>query len=599
MGALDHVRLHLVNSVDEAGELMRWLGERHNGNVLAEDVETSGLSPERDHVRLVQFGDGQDGWSIPFGRWGGVAAEVIERWPGEWVCHNLPFEDAFLSKEGIHLPKDRSHDTLKQSHVLDSRGTLALKPLVDRYVDNRFSAGRQILDDAMSAQKWTWGTVPETFGPYWQYGALDTVGTWHLDRVQRPRVMAEAPLSYQLELAVAWVTNKMARYGAMIDRPYIEKLVNQWSKYVEDVESWVRYHYRVAPGSDEQVAAKLLEEGCNLTKMTGTGARYSVDKYVLASLNHPLAQAVLNRRRVDKMVGTYLQNMLRFADHNDVMHPNINPIGGRAKTPGESGGQLGVRTGRMSIDSPSIQNFPVRTLAGDQIRKGVRAREGNALYLSDFSQIEMRVFAHLAQDAGMIHAFRQPDDFFVVMAREIFQEPNFQKSDPRRQWVKNGGYTKIYGGGVEKLAQTIGVDIEIGRAFMNRFDSAFPGGKRLVSWLNAEANRQAREEGESYVRSFLTNRKLVADRGREYALLNYWIQGGAAEILKYKIVQLDQAGVGDYLTLPVHDEIIADVPLNVSEEVGQVFREVMNDNTLLSVPITASLQVADRWGAKE
>lgn len=592
--SLSDVQVHLVDSVDTAFELMRWLSTKKR---IAIDTETTGLSKERDRVRLVQVGTEECGWAIPFERWGGVVEELVKKFDGQYITHNGPFDVPMLDKEGIKLPRHRIHDTRLQTHVLHSTGSLALKKLSKQLVDPHADRGQERLDEAIGGKGgWTWATIPIDFEPYWVYGALDTVLTYRIDQILYPQVQREAPNAYDLELAVAWVCERMERRGARVDREYTQAFMDELESYAKQVEDWCKANYGIRAGSDVDIIDVLLREGVNLTKRTASGARYSVDKEVLAGIDHPLAQAVLGRRQAVKIVSTYLSNYLKMSEYDGLIHPSINTVGGMGKNPYEPGGGKGVRTGRMSMSDPNLQNVPIRTKAGAKIRNAFIPRPEHTWIKCDADQIEMRVLAHVANDEGMINAFTGPGDFFVNLARELFSEPDFQKSDPRRQLVKNGGYAKIYGAGIPKFAKTAGVpDTEAG-AFMTRFDSLFPGVQKLQKNIEAAARQRYEETGEPFVRSPLTNRKHVADLGREYTLLNYLIQGTAGEILKMKIVEADQAGLGEFMLFPVHDEIDLDVPNDQVNDVVATLNDVMNDHELLRVPVTWSAETGPRWG---
>jgi DNA polymerase I-like protein with 3'-5' exonuclease and polymerase domains len=592
MPVIEGIQLTLVNNADACGDLMRWLSGR---DVIGLDVESTGLDPLRDRVRLVQVGDGQHGWAIPFERWGGLFEELASRYRGTYVCHSA-FDWKMLKKEGIVIDTRRIRDTRVQAHVLSSTGPLALKPLCDVHVDPRCSAGQQILEDAMKRAGWTWETVPPDFEPYWTYGALDPCLAWHLDRKLWPRVQLDAPFSYDLEVATQWVTDKMELYGARIDRDYCVRHTSRLYAYMRDATEWVRGTYGVLPGANDQLVQIFLQLGFPLFKKTQRGGKLALDKHVLASIDHPLATTILNYRRARTISGTYLQNYLTMADASDLIHPRINTIGGTSKNPYEPGGGKGVRTTRMSMDTPNLQNVPVRGYMTQLVRNAFVARPGNTWVKVDADQIEMRILTHLCEDPGLISAFKSPGDFFVNLAVSIFDEPNFRKDDTRRQWVKNGGYAKIYGAGIPQLARTIGISEDVAGAFMRRFDEIYPGAQRFNAWLINDAKRRLEQGDEAFTRSPLTNRKHVADRGREYALVNYLIQGTAAEVLKMKIVEADQAGLADYMVFPVHDELDADVPVNVKDDYVTTLRDVVNDENLLKVPLTWSVATGPRWG---
>lgn len=593
--SLADVKVHLVDSVDTACEMFRWLSTK---NIIAFDTESTGLDKDKDTVRLIQVGDQRTGWSIPWERWGGVFEELVSKYTGHYVAHNLPFDHHMVGKEGIHIPKAMCHDTRPMIHVLNSTGSLALKNYAKKNIDPAAAALQSQLDEALTAGGWTWATVPITFGPYWQYGGLDPVLTMQAFDQLYPQVQAEAPLSYQLELAVAWSCEKMERRGARVDRPYMQAMVDELERYITSVDHWCQTNYGISnPGSDLQVIDVLRAEGVDLIKRTDSGARFSVDKEVLSSIPHPFAQTVLARRQAIKVISTYLGNYLDLTEESEFIHPSINTIGGTDKNPFEpGGGGKGVRTGRMSMSDPNLQNVPIRTPMGKRIRNAFIPREGCTWIKCDADQIEMRILAHLAKEPKMIEAFHSDGDFFVNLARDLFSEPNFQKSDPRRQFVKNGGYAKIYGAGLDKFAKTAGAQIEEASEFMRQFDATYTGIPRFVHDVERVARERLNNEGESYVRSPVTGRKHVADRGREYALVNYLIQGMAGEILKMKIVEADSAGLDEWMLFPVHDEIDLDPPTELVPEVLETLRNVMNDDQMLTVPITWTPAIGDRWG---
>lgn len=600
---LDNVQVHLVDSFAVASDLFRWLGERHPDGIGI-DTETTGLSRERDRVRLVQFGDARTGWAVPLDGWRAFVAEVIARWRGTWNTHNGPYDLGMLRAEGIDLPTSQIDDTRNMAHVLSPVGSLALKKLSVQHVDPRAAIGQQLLDEAIGKHGgWTWATVPIDYEPYWFYAGLDPVITTQLKSVLKPRVLAEAPESYALELAVQWITERMERRGVRVDRPYCQQMYDDLTRYVADAEAWCRSAYDVYPGSTSKVIEVLQRDGVVLTKRT-RGGDLSLDKEVLqeviAATGHPLAQVVLGRRQAQKIASTNMGAYLELSAFDGLVHASINTIGGYAKSQFESGGQGGVRTGRMSMSDPNLQNVPTRTKEGRKIRDAFVAREGHVWIKSDFSQIEMRLMALLSNPfhPGLREAFAAPGDFFVNMAKQIFDDPTFVKSDPRRQYVKNGGYAKLYGAGIDKFKDTAGISFDQAAHFMASFDRAYPGVNKFQRDVERQARETLRDEGEAYVRSPLTNRKFVGDERSLYKLVNYLIQGVAAEVMKRKIVEADAAGLGPYMLFPVHDEIDLDVPRDVADDVRATLRTVMNDDQIIApIPLTSAISVGERWGS--
>ena len=172
---LSKVQLHLVDSVEKANEFLSWLSERRPYDAVAIDIETGerrggersdALSPWHGDIRLVQVGDGQQGWAIPWEEWSGVFYEAMDRYKGQIVCHNIAFEAKwFAVKSHWELPWYRAHDTMIMAQIIDPLGSGALKRLAARYVDSRAVALQETLDTELSRNGWTWGTVPVTFQP--------------------------------------------------------------------------------------------------------------------------------------------------------------------------------------------------------------------------------------------------------------------------------------------------------------------------------------------------------------------------------------------------------------------------------------------------
>lgn len=590
---LDHVKLHLIDSVDEASKLMTWLGERRPDDLIGIDIESTGLDKFRDRTRLVQIGDENTGWAIPWEDWGGVVREVVRKYTGWYVGHNfVSFDWTFLEREGVVVPRDRLHDSRPLAHIVDPTFSTALKNLAARHVDSRAKVMQDELDEAIGAKGgWTWATVPIDFAKYWQYGALDPVITLRLWNELKKKVDEEnAWRAYEVELGAAWVTRQMEINGAHVDRAYAAAYYDKYVAYCEEVAQWVKSKYGISPGSNQAIIDVLKQEGFDFVKRTKSGAD-ALDADVLSSIDHPLANAVLSRRKLQKVASTYLSHIVGDADEDDLMHPSINP--------------LGARTSRMSMSGPNLQNLPrasEKNPAATTVRNCYTTRYGDdgRMVFTDFSQIEMRGLAHMSQDQGMKAAFLKTDeDFFVNLARDVFRDDTINKKDPRRQVVKNVGYGKIYGAGIAKLALTARISEEQAAAAMHAFDASFPGVRAFQNRVQRVALERKASEGVGYVRSPLTNRRHPSDSGKEYALVNYLVQGLAAEMFKMKLVELDNAGLSKYMILPVHDEVIMDVPNEDLHEVVSTVQSIMNDHMLLSIPIEAETSVGKRWGQKE
>lgn len=585
------MKLHFIDDFDTAQELMRWAGSRDCADVMGVDTETTGLVIGEDKVKLAQVGGREHGWAIPWARWNGLFQDLMSKYEGDVLMHNAKFDAGMLDHQGetsVHIPRHRIKDTRVMSHVLEPNMSTALKNQAARHID----ASAAGLQADLKKTAWTFATVPVDYEPYWTYGALDPVLTVHLYDHHLPFLEADAGSrdAFELENAYTWVAEKMERRGVYIDKAYAQAQYDKFVAYVEQATKWVMDTYNVKPGSNAAIVAILQEAGYEFTKSTAAGA-VALDKEVLGGIDHPLAQTVLKRRQLQKLASTYLLHYLTELDSEDLIHPSINT--------------LGARTSRMSMERPNFQNLPRKSEsnpAATVVRNCVRTRYhglgGGSLLMCDFDQIEMRLLAHFSEDEGLIAAFNSPDDFFVSLARNIYADDTIIKADPRRQLTKNTGYANIYGAGVRKAAQTAGVSEEAMAASMKGFHALYPRVKVFQNAVEQAAWRRQKTEGVGYARTALTRRKMVADLNKVYALVNWLIQGSAAEVFKDKQLQLDAAGLGQYMIVPVHDEIILDVPDSERDEAIATLRDIMNDTTTFRVPITASVSAGERWGEK-
>jgi DNA polymerase-1 len=588
--AVDDVVIKSVETLDEANEFMSWLGERRP--VLAVDTETGGLEWWKVRLRLVQFGDAQTAWVLPWNRWAGLAIEALQRYTGQLVMHNAKFDCHMLEANApvTFHPWHRIDDTRLMAHVLKPNEPTGLKPLAKRLIDPRAGAAQDVLSNAMAKQGWGWDEIPIDFPGYWAYAGLDAVYTARLWELFTPQLVQRNMWSvYSLDLCVSELLRRMEDNGCQVDLAYARANYDAYTQWCAQASQWVRDTYGVSPSSNVKLAERLIAEGIELTKRTGSG-NISVDGEVLTGIDHPLAQTALRVRQISKVASTYLGNFLELADEDSVVHPSINP--------------LGARTGRMSMSAPNLQNLPRDNRARPEaltVRNCFVPRDGNVLITADFDQIEQRMMAHYAYvevgDRSMVDAFLAGGDFFTNMARNIYRDETLIKADPRRQVTKNAAYATGYGAGTEKFSQTAGITVEEGAAFMAQFHATYPGVKGFQRHTEQQAIAAAQEWGEPFVFDNV-GRIHYADAGKLYTLVNYKIQGGAANVLKQKMIQLDMAGLGDYMILPIHDEVMFDVPREAARDVVATAQAVMPNTTDFAVPLTVGVDVVNRWGDK-
>ena len=601
---LDGVKLELVDSVQQAEAFITWLGERRPHDAVSIDIETGelpgnprdhALSPWHGRIRLVQVGDGMTGWSIPWDEWAGVFYQAMSRYDGQIVCHNIAFEAKWFEIQSRwKMPWHRAHDTMIMAQLIDPLGSGALKRLASLHIDGRAAQLQSGLDAALAENGWTWGTVPTSFEPYWAYGALDTVITMRLWEKFWDKCAPGQPYSraYELEMAARKVVTRMELNGARIDLEYSQRKFDELSAYGEKVKDWARTHYDgLGITSNIQLVRQFERMGAEITELTASGMKaVNKDQLQMFLLDErpevkQLADIVLKQRKADKLANTYFKNFLTD-NVNGFVHPSV-------KT-------MGARTGRMSITAPALQTLPK---GDDTVRRAfIPKDDDHFIVTSDLDQVEFRMFSSLSQDANLISMFNLADatgsDPFTEIGREIYQDPTMQKSDKRRNLIKGVVYGRLYGAGVEKQAITAGVAKDQMQAVSDAFDLRFPGMAFFQKQVEDAGMRRLRAEGQGYVNTW-TGRRLPCDEDRVYTLVNYLIQGGAAEVFKSNLIKLDQADLTDLLIVPVHDEIVLNAPKDSVEEVMQTVKECMTTTEGWSVPLTSGIDgPLKTWGDK-
>jgi DNA polymerase-1 len=577
--------LTFVDSTDKLADFLTWMGQRHP--CLAVDTETEGLDAWRDDIRLIQIGDATAGWAFPWHEWGGVALAAVTSYDGPVVFHNCKFDVTMIeehSRNGYRFDWSRVHDTMIMGHLLDPTDSRALKNMCNRYVGSYASELQMMLANAMRENRWTWATVPINFPVYWGYACVDTVLTARLFEHVWSQIAAGYRHVYELEMQVARITMGMERRGARIDLDYCQHMVDELERYCEQARAWAEREHGVNIGSNPQVVARLQTFGVNLTKLTPGGA-WALDEDVLDQLGMvdgpagELVETVRTTRKAEKIKSTYFENFLRF-NVDGLLHPTIN--------------QLGARTGRMSVTSPALQTLPRGTI----VRDAFTARDGHVLFSADSDQIEMRLLAHFSQDQNLIEAILA-GDLHTETARRVYQDPTIDKKDPRRQTAKNAGFAKVYMAGVAQFAKTAGISVEQAREFLDLYDQQFPGVRAFQHKVDRIARQRYEETGEAYVVAPSGRRHVVRNLDASYKMINYLIQGTAADVLKEQLVSLDMAGLSEFMILPVHDEVVFDIPVDLAEDARRTISEAMTDLDRWTVPITVGVDGPfERWGDK-
>ena len=579
--------VNFVESAEDVERMWRWMSEEP---LLATDTETSGFGLYDDdfQVRLVQFGSPRDAWVVDFQRWRGLVGDIFRRYEGDWVMHNARFDAIGLAQEGVTVPWHRLHDTMVMMRLARPTESAALKTVASKYVNPIAGDAQKVLAEAFRKQGWTWATVPIDFPPYRFYAALDPILTARVHHTDVARSGRESAV-YALEMQTKAVCSRMEQNGLRIDRAFCSTNSGMLRDRADMVKIDMKDKYDIEITSSSQLSHWFASRGEALEWMTKetAGGKLSVDKEVLLVLAGipgevgEVATAALAVRRDEKIASAYLDNFLSMSDSSDRLHPQIETIA--------------ARTGRMSVKDPGLQTLPKPTVSSDyrMVREAVIPFEDDHVIVScDLDQVELRLAAIISGDPGLIAAFKEADsggtDFFTRLAQEIYHDPAIVKTDKRRDRIKTFSYASLYGASVRKMAISAGVPVAEMRNVRDDMATRFPGFFAMA----LEAQHQLRENG-GYIET-LFGRRLPVDTNKDYVATNYLIQGSAADLLKRSLVLMAQAGLEEYMLVPVHDEIVLSVPEADVVEVGAAVEKAMTSLDF-SVAITASSSTGKTW----
>jgi DNA polymerase-1 len=398
-----------------------------------------------------------------------------------------------------------------------------------------------------------------------------------------------------LELPLIYVLKDMELAGIKLDVDALRQMSQQLARRLAELELEI---YRSAGtefnvNSTQQLSDVLFGKLALPTaglKKTKSG-HYSTAAGVLESLagQHEIIELILEQRTLAKLISTYV----------DALPALVNPRTGRVHT---NYNQIGISTGRLSSSNPNLQNIPIRTELGREIRRAFVAEPGHRLIAADYSQVELRIVAHIAQDEGLVRAFANDEDIHASTAAAVLGIPLEQVDKYQRRIAKTVNFGLIYGQSAFGLAQSTGMSRDEARAFIDTYFEKYPGIQRYIN----ETKKMAAEQG--YVETLLGRRRdfsNLADmkgpqRGAaEREAINMPIQGTAADIIKQAMItlpaRLRERSLHSRLLLQVHDELVLEAPAAEVEETARLTREVMSSAFPLRVPLKVDVEVGDNW----
>lgn len=537
---------------------------------VACDVETSGLNPWKDQLRLVQLGTMDEAWVLPYPQERGAIEEFLSH-GRPLVGHNSKFDAQFLRNAGLPY-RGLVDDTKIMAHLLNSVRSLHLKDLVQTVLGESVDDQR-LLFDVFKKNKWTWGTVPQDTFEYWYYGGMDTIRTARLARWLVTELQFNPTLMdlYEMEVDVWLAIADAEHHGFRLDVDYAYDVLLDLEKQILAI---VERYPTLNLGSNRQLAEKLAADGFHVGRTPKGNPRLTAADLETLRDHSELARDVLQFRGLSKLASTYFGGFLDM-QVDGYVHPNI-------KT-------LGARTGRMSCAEPNLQNVPKRE-AGAFVRRSFLASPGHTLILADYAQIEYRIFASYAREKDMIQAFLDGKDMHAVTAEmALGHAPDAHE----RLIAKNGNFAELYGAGTKKFAATAGISVEQAASFKKRYHQTFTNVKPFTRAVVTAAERNGWRIETEFGRS------IPVDKDKVYGAVNYMIQGSAADVLKRAIVKVADSEWGQYFVLPIHDELIFDVPNDRVADCVEALPGLMEDHTSFTVPLVVEVTTQHRWGEEE
>ncbi len=590
--------------LDEAA-LRRWLDEMERAELVCFDTETTGLDPLRARIVGLSFAiEPGHACYIPLAhRYPGVVDQLplettlerLARWFADPVRkklgQNVKYDQHVLANHGLRLD-GVAHDTLLQSYVLEAHRPHDMDNLAWRHLNVRTIAYAEVAGKGAKQIGFDQVSIADATA----YSAEDADVTLQLHRCLHPRVAADPKLDRvytAIEMPVRQILFEMEREGVMLDTALLAAQSGELGAKVMALEDEA---YRLAGqpfnlASPKQLGAILFDKmKLPTVRKTATG-QASTDEDVLTELaaDYPLPKVLLEHRALSKLKSTY----------TDKLPQMVNPHTGRVHT---TFSQATAVTGRLASSDPNLQNIPVRTAEGRRIREAFIAPPGHVIVSADYSQIELRIMAHLSGDPALVKAFHEGADIHRATAADIFSVPVADVTTDQRRYIKAVNFGLIYGMGAFGLAQQLGIERGAAQQFIDQYFQRYPGVRAYME----QTREFAREHG--YVETVFGRRLWLPDikaaggprrAGAERAAINAPMQGTAADLVKLAMIAvrdwIRNTGLATKLVLQVHDELVLEVP---DAELAGVKRELplhMTGVAGLSVPLVVDVGAGPNW----
>jgi len=586
-------------------QLTAWIAKIDEAALTAIDTETDSLDPMRAQIVGISLSTavGEAAYIPLRHSYAGAPDQLpvddvlsqLKPWLEDprkpKLGQNIKYDTHVLANAGIAV-RGYVHDTMLQSYVLEAHKAHSLESLADRHLGRKGLSYEDLC--GKGAHQIPFGQVDIEKAA--EYSCEDSDMTLHVHEKLWPQIEADAGLLHiyrDIEMPTSAVLGRVERTGVLIDGA---KLAAQSQQLAERMMALEQQAYELAGqpfnlGSPKQIGEILFDKlGLPVKKRTASGAP-STDEEVLTELasDYPLPAKLLENRSLAKLKGTY----------TDKLPLMVNPATGRVHT---NYAQAVAVTGRLSSNDPNLQNIPIRTPEGRRVREAFIAPPGHSILSADYSQIELRIMAHMSGDPGLLKAFADGVDVHRLTASEVFGAALAEVSNEQRRYAKTINFGLIYGMGAFGLAQSLGIERGAAAAYIERYFERFAGVRRYMD----ETKASAREKG--YVETLFGRRIYLPEinggngprkSGAERQAINAPMQGTAADLIKLAMIavqgSLDREQRATKMIMQVHDELVFDVPAAELDWARGEVPRIMASVASFKVPLLAEVGVGANW----
>lgn len=590
----------------EQQQLSKWLQKIQESQLVAVDTETTSLDyMVADLVGISLAVDAGEAAYIPFGHdYLGVPQQllredvleaikpILENPRIKKLGQNLKYDMSVLAQHGIDL-KGVAFDTMLESYVLDSVATRHdMDSLAQHYLDIETTSFSDIA--GKGASQLTFNQISlEQAGPY---AAEDADITLRLHQALWPQVQAELPLKtlfQEIELPLIGVLSRIERTGALVDDTLLFKQSQELAERLAELETqaWELAGEQFNLASPKQLAEILFTKlELPVLKKTAKGAPSTKEEVLQElALDYPLPKVLLEHRGLAKLKSTY----------TDKLPVMINPATRRIHT---SYHQAGTATGRLSSSDPNLQNIPIRTAEGRRVRQAFIAPQGHKLIAADYSQIELRIMAHLSGDKNLLKAFELGQDVHRATAAEVFGVNLAQVTTDQRRSAKAINFGLIYGMSAFGLAKQLNIGRKQAAEYIDLYFERYPGVQDYMNQVRHSAAEKGYVETHFGRRLYLpeiNSRNGMLRQAAERTAINAPMQGTAADIIKLAMINVDNWLTSNQLKsrmiMQVHDELVLEVPESEHQQVVIGVKECMENAASLQVQLLVDVGVGDNW----